>query len=258
MDITLKPNFDRLARRRSRLIRRVFIGVALIAVLIVGAILLARYLGWPQAGVQPGESVPLTLPPHPGAPSDNPAAQSGRTSANATDAIAAQALPSGAASPSWSAVAQAPNTPSLPTLGPLAAPQTPVEPVQTAPDHTTSTTASSLQPAPRMALNAFEAPSTTATEAKALKGWLASRADDHYTIQLIAGYERQTLERFLEQHSLGHKAHVVQTQYQGRDWHILITGDYPSRDAAHNAMNRLPNALRDNGLWVRSFASLRP
>lgn len=104
---------------------------------------------------------------------------------------------------------------------------------------------------------AAQSPAPSATS-RLREDWSADRAGNHYTIQLIAGHEEQTLERFLNQHPLGNKAHVVQTRHGGRDWHVLITGDYPSRSAARNALNRLPQALRDNGIWVRSFASLRP
>ena len=94
--------------------------------------------------------------------------------------------------------------------------------------------------------------------APAHEKWLAERPADHYTIQLIAGYKERTLKRFMEQHDVGAKAHAVEMQRQGRTWHVLVTGDYPSRGAARNALNRLPRELRDNGIWVRSFASLQP
>ncbi|EAR21728.1 hypothetical protein NB231_03325 [Nitrococcus mobilis Nb-231] len=99
---------------------------------------------------------------------------------------------------------------------------------------------------------------TPSAASKWQEDWLANRAGNHYTIQLIAGHQKQTLERFLEQHPrVEDKAHVVQARHQGRAWHVLITGDYPSREAARNALRRLPRALRDSGSWVRSFASLR-
>ena len=101
--------------------------------------------------------------------------------------------------------------------------------------------------------------SPTSTGASpAHEDWLAERPGDHYTIQLIAGYKERTLKRFMEQYQVGGKAHVVQAQRQGRTWHVLVTGDYPTREAARNALNRLPRELRDNGIWVRSFASLQP
>ncbi|MDN5850637.1 MAG: SPOR domain-containing protein [Nitrococcus sp.] len=291
MDITLKSKPDRTRRRRSWLL---YIGVAIIVVLVAGAVLLARHLGKPETSLQPGENLPLTLPPHARDVPANPAAQSGRTSVYAADAITAQPFPTPAASPASPAIAQARNVLSTPSADRAPAQETLAEPMQTASESSPSTTASWLQRAPRAALNApaptsATAPTATAAnpsalvphpasshsgaadptematrsppptaEARLIEDWLSSRADDHYTIQLIAGYEKQTLERFLDQHTLGDKAHAVQTQYRGRDWYVLITGDYPSRDAAHNAMNRLPQALRDNDLWVRTFASLRP
>ncbi len=101
-------------------------------------------------------------------------------------------------------------------------------------------------------------PTPTVADSKLQENWVADRANNHYTIQLIAGHQKQTLKRFLEQHPLVEgKAHAVQARRQGRAWHVLITGDYPSREAARNALRRLPRGLRDNGSWVRSFASLR-
>ena len=46
-------------------------------------------------------------------------------------------------------------------------------------------------------------------------------------------------------------------QYQGRDYHVLVQGDYPNREAARVAIADLPAALRRGGPWPRPFADVQ-
>ncbi|MGD8430321.1 MAG: hypothetical protein PVH31_07920, partial [Ectothiorhodospiraceae bacterium] len=87
--------------------------------------------------------------------------------------------------------------------------------------------------------------------------WLAERDAKHYTIQLLGAYETATVERFITNNGLKRSVHVVETTRKGRPWHVVVKGDYPSRQAAHEGVGRLPEALRVAGPWVRSFGSLR-
>lgn len=284
MDTTLKRDPPRSPVRRSRLL---YAGVATAMILLASGLLLARYLGGPQATAEPEASIPLALPSHSGntAPADPAPAQFNEPdAADAQAQIAQTSPPATVASPSWPQTAQTPGVTAMPSPDPIVAQNTPAAPRQTAPEGSPATAETLLRQAPRMSLNALDSvrATDTAPEKSAAsitedatasaensledpapsvsrlnEDWLTDREDNHYTIQLIAGYEKQTLERFLNQHPLGNKAHFIQTQHGGRAWFVLITGDYPSHDAARNAMNRLPQALRDNGIWVRSFASLR-
>lgn len=88
--------------------------------------------------------------------------------------------------------------------------------------------------------------------------WFASRADGHYTIQLLAARERSTVERFLEQNpEIADEVRVVPGQRDGEDWYRLFMGDYADRDDARAALEALPEGARGAGAWTPTFGSLR-
>jgi septal ring-binding cell division protein DamX len=81
---------------------------------------------------------------------------------------------------------------------------------------------------------------------------------DHYTVQLYGSNERQKVAEFKKTHGLD-KALVVTKKHQGRTWHVLVMGDYPSKIQAQKATEHLPNSVYHAKVkpWVRNFASLQ-
>ncbi|MCO6440041.1 MAG: SPOR domain-containing protein [Nitrococcus mobilis] len=255
-DTARKRNPARPSLRRSR---RLYAGVAAGVILLAGGLLLTRYL---TTTTESPEGMPLALPSHPASAPADPLAQAGGVGTDKAATLSDQPLTARPESPSAPEKAPAPGVGSAPSAAaPTFVQKSDAEPEQAAPqtDPPTPTPdrSNQRQEAENPTNVAMRSPAPTVAS-KLREDWLAGRAGDHYTIQLIAGHQKQTLERFLEQHPLVEgKTHVVQARRQGRAWHVLITGDYPSREAARNALRRLPRALRDNGSWVRSFASLR-
>jgi septal ring-binding cell division protein DamX len=87
--------------------------------------------------------------------------------------------------------------------------------------------------------------------------WLASRDPDHYTLQLIGGQERATVDRFFALVGQDERMHVVEGRRDGHQWLVVVTGDYPTADAARAALQELPESWRQYGAFPRSFASLQ-
>ena len=54
----------------------------------------------------------------------------------------------------------------------------------------------------------------------------------------------------------GSPAALFATTHQGGDWYVLVTGIYPDKPSARAALARLPRAIRRNGPWMRSLASI--
>lgn len=97
----------------------------------------------------------------------------------------------------------------------------------------------------------------SAAPATGAQDWLASRPADHYTLQVIAATDEAAVRRFVARHGLEERAVVVETRRQGGPWYVALLGDFPSRDAASSALAGLPQPVRSNGPWARSFESLR-
>ena len=88
--------------------------------------------------------------------------------------------------------------------------------------------------------------------------WVKKQDPTHFTIQLARSKDMQWILR------LAASGDVKQTliQYQARDkkgeeWHHLIYGSFPTRDAARAAIAQLPAAMRKWGPWIRPFGEVQ-
>ncbi len=86
--------------------------------------------------------------------------------------------------------------------------------------------------------------------------WLASRVPHRYTLQLVGGRERRSLEQFILRNRIAPPYAIFERRLDGRPWYSLVAGDYDDRDAAVAARARLPRQLRDAGVWPRTFESI--
>lgn len=77
---------------------------------------------------------------------------------------------------------------------------------------------------------------------------------DAYTIQLMGSYDKSELDKFLQQHSI--KANVMLTQRAGKDWYVLVYGNYNNKKLAQNAIKDLPVPVQQNQPWVRKVEDL--
>ncbi|MGD8709687.1 MAG: SPOR domain-containing protein [Ectothiorhodospiraceae bacterium] len=80
---------------------------------------------------------------------------------------------------------------------------------------------------------------------------------DRWTIQVVAAGDRDALPHYLREHDLTGRAAIVPTRRTGHRWFVVVTGNYPSRQAAEAAMRRLDPDIRERGAWARTFGSLQ-
>ena len=55
----------------------------------------------------------------------------------------------------------------------------------------------------------------------------------------------------------GNQYHYFRKQHQGQPLYVVTFGQFASRDAATAAAARLPESVRSNKPWARTFASIR-
>jgi len=77
------------------------------------------------------------------------------------------------------------------------------------------------------------------------------RARDGWTVQLIAGNQEQTVLNLIDRYESISGILYTRTQRQGQDWFVGFFGEFSSREAARNAVERLPQALQDQSPWIR-------
>ena len=95
-----------------------------------------------------------------------------------------------------------------------------------------------------------------ATPPQTGESWLNSRAPNRYTLQLVGARDRAAIEKFVQNHGISAPFAVFERQLNGAAWYSLVAGDYPNRDAAVAARDRLPAALTGTGVWPRTFESI--
>lgn len=86
--------------------------------------------------------------------------------------------------------------------------------------------------------------------------WLRSRHPGHYTLQLVGGRDRASVEKFVRVHKITQPYAVFERQLDGRPWFSLVVGDYPDRSTAVAARDRLPKGLVRSDVWPRTFESI--
>jgi len=87
--------------------------------------------------------------------------------------------------------------------------------------------------------------------------WIKVQSGSFYTLQLVAGSSRETVEAFVGEHRLTGQAAVYQTTHQGQPWYVLIYGLYDDQGQAQAAAAALPPEVRKMKPWARSLASVQ-
>jgi len=97
-------------------------------------------------------------------------------------------------------------------------------------------------------------PRRQAGTAQTGQAWLQAQPSGNYTLQLVGSRDRASIDRFIRKHGLSGPYAVFSRDLNGQPWYSLVSGSFPSRDAAISARKRLPQGL--SGVWPRTFASI--
>ncbi|NOX91312.1 MAG: AAA family ATPase [Gammaproteobacteria bacterium] len=87
--------------------------------------------------------------------------------------------------------------------------------------------------------------------------WILKQNPGHYTLQMVAGNNINTLRSFIRQYPLDEPLAIYHTTRKGKTWFGLIQHSYPSKQAALDARRQLPAALRQQNPWLRQFSALQ-
>ena len=87
--------------------------------------------------------------------------------------------------------------------------------------------------------------------------WIAAQDPRQFTVQLIGFGSEMSAVRFIHDNHLESQAAYYSTMRSGQPWFAVIYGQFSSRDAAHQALERLPSSLRSASPWIRSFRDIQ-
>jgi MSHA biogenesis protein MshM len=89
------------------------------------------------------------------------------------------------------------------------------------------------------------------------ESWLMQQQDDRYTIQLFGSYQKKALNKIIKDYKLQGDLANFQSQRNDRQWFSMTYGNYPTRQDANAAMQKLPSGLTSTQPWIRSFANIK-
>ena len=87
--------------------------------------------------------------------------------------------------------------------------------------------------------------------------YIALVPGSHYTIQLLGTYSEGVVDNFILSNHLGPNIHQFYVYHGKKPWHMLLYGNYKTKEAANAALASLPDRLKPEGPWVRPYAEVQ-
>ncbi|MBX2808093.1 MAG: AAA family ATPase [Cellvibrionaceae bacterium] len=97
------------------------------------------------------------------------------------------------------------------------------------------------------------APSALTAAEQAVLAW----PDGHYTLQVIAAASRQGLVDFVARQPNRQDLQLITLNRQGKPWHIVLKGAYPTKARAREAIQSLPQNQVNGAPWPRSVQEIK-
>lgn len=88
------------------------------------------------------------------------------------------------------------------------------------------------------------------------QAWLG-RNPNRYTLQLLGTHNRDTVQEFIRAQGSLDAFSYFQSQHNGRDWFVVVYGEYRNRSEAIAAVENLPEGLRQLNPWARSVRGIQ-
>lgn len=88
-------------------------------------------------------------------------------------------------------------------------------------------------------------------------GWLSQQDPRAYTVQLAASDNAEDLGELYRSSGAEAPAALARVTGDGSSWYVLLSGVYPDRAAARNAISRLPLSLQGYQPWIRRIGDVQ-
>lgn len=86
--------------------------------------------------------------------------------------------------------------------------------------------------------------------------WL-ERNPNRYTLQLLGTHNQDTVQDFIRDQGSLDAFSYFQAQHNGRDWYVVVYGEYRNRSEAIAAVENLPGDLASLNPWARSVRGIQ-
>ncbi|OAT34605.1 SPOR domain-containing protein [Proteus myxofaciens] len=78
----------------------------------------------------------------------------------------------------------------------------------------------------------------------------------HFTLQLASAAQKDGLLESAKRHKLTNYW-IYETQRNGRQWYVLVYGEFATTSSAKKAINNLPKEFKQNNPWVRKLSQVQ-
>lgn len=115
-------------------------------------------------------------------------------------------------------------------------------------------------PQPRVAAPAAQAPTSRSpyqNQGARREAMLMEKPPQHFTLQMMGSLDESSVRSFIQSQSRPADFSYFEGRYQGRPWYVVVYGDYTNREAALTAIQNLPEPLRNQRPWARTFQSVQ-
>ncbi len=87
--------------------------------------------------------------------------------------------------------------------------------------------------------------------------WILQQNPDHYTLQLVAGNNIDTVRNFIQRHSPNTPFAVYRGTRKNKPWYGLVYNSFSSKQRAFSAIKQLPKRIQRQKPWVRKLSDLQ-
>lgn len=85
------------------------------------------------------------------------------------------------------------------------------------------------------------------------KTWLLKKNPRYFTIQLLSAKRWKTVKQYEKTHQFGSGLASYQIRFKGENWHVLVYGEFTSRQKALDKIKTFPEALRGTQFRIRKI-----
>lgn len=79
----------------------------------------------------------------------------------------------------------------------------------------------------------------------------------NYTLQLLCMNKEVQVQDFIKNNKLDAQAYYYKSHFKGKDWYIVVYGNYANKTEAQIALASLPSSLKKLHPWVREYVAVQ-
>lgn len=87
--------------------------------------------------------------------------------------------------------------------------------------------------------------------------WLLSLDSKRFTMQMLGARDERAVQSFISKYPSLERVAYYKTLYKGKDWYVVVHGEFLTRNEARAAVAILPKALINSKPWIRPLAQIQ-